>query len=85
MDPGSRRSRLGVRWRGVAVWLERFGKGQTMLEVASAIELDGAEAIGIYPYERPVLDADSSIALAGAVEAAPTVRRPRRITIAGQR
>ena len=85
MNPGSRRSQLGVRWRGVTVWLERFGMGHAVLKVPSAIELDRAEESGIYPYERPVLDADASTALASALTARPTVRRPRRITIAGQR
>ena len=60
--------------------------GDAVLKVASAIELDRAEESGIYPYEeRPVPDADASIALASALTARPTVRRPRRITIAGQR
>jgi hypothetical protein len=59
--------------------------GRTALKVASAIELDSAEESGTYPYERPVLDADALIALASAVAAAPAVRRPRRIAIAGQR
>ena len=85
MNPGSRRSRLGVRWRGTAVWLQRLGIGYTALNVAAAIELDNAEESGIYPYERQLLDADASIALASTVAAPPTMRRPRRITIAGQR
>jgi hypothetical protein len=85
MNPGSRRSRLGVRWLGVAVWLERFAGGQTSLKVAPAIEVHSGEESRIYPYERPLLDADTSIALASAVAAAPMVRRPRRVTIEGRR
>jgi hypothetical protein len=84
VNRGSRHSRFGARWRGVALWLERFARGQTSLKVAPAIEVQSGEESRIYPYERPLLDADASIALS-TVAAAPTVRRPRRITIEGRR
>jgi hypothetical protein len=69
----------------LALRFERFGRGQTLLKAAPAINLDGGDDARIYPYERPLPDADTPIALAGAVAAAPTMRRPRRISIAGPR
>jgi hypothetical protein len=69
----------------LALRFERFGRGQTLLKVAPAINLDGGDDSRIYPYERPLPDADTPIALAGAVAAAPTMRPPRRISIAGPR
>lgn len=50
-----------------------------------ATKLDGGDDSRIYPYERPLPDADSPLARAGAVAAAPMIRRPRRIPIAGSR
>jgi len=69
----------------LALRFERFGRGQTLLKAAPAIKLDGGDDSRIYPYERPLPDADAPIALAGAVAAPPTMRRPRRIPIAGHR
>ena len=69
----------------LALRFERFGRGQTLLKAAPAIELDGGEESRLYPYERPLPDANAPFALASAVAAPPTMRRPRRIAIAGQR
>jgi hypothetical protein len=69
----------------LALRFERFGRGQTLLKAAPAIKLDGGDDSRIYPYERPLPDAGAPIALASAVAAARTIRRPRRIPIAGSR
>lgn len=68
----------------LALRFEPFGRGQTLLKAAPAIRLDGGEDSRIYPYERPWPDADAPLAFATALGAAPTIRRPRRIPIAGQ-
>jgi hypothetical protein len=69
----------------LALRFERIGVGQTLLKALPAIKLDDAHDSRIYPYERPLPDADTPIALASAVAAAPTMRRPSRIPIAGPR
>jgi hypothetical protein len=69
----------------LALRFEHFGGGQTLLKAAPAIKLDGGDDSPIYPYERPLPDVDAPIVLAAAVAAAPTMRRPRRIPIAGPR
>jgi len=69
----------------LALRFERFGRGQMLLKAAAAIKLDGGDDSRIYPYERPLPDAGAPLALAAAVAAAPTIRRPRRIPIAAQR
>jgi hypothetical protein len=69
----------------LALRFERFGRGQTLLKAAPAIKLDDGDDLRIYPYERPLPDADAPIGLVSAVAAAPTVRRPSRIPIAGRR
>jgi hypothetical protein len=69
----------------LAFRFERFGMGQTLLKAAPAIKLDDGDDSRTYPYERPLPDADAPIALAAAVAATPTIRRPRRIPIAGPR
>jgi hypothetical protein len=69
----------------LALRFEPFGRGQTPLKALPAIKLDGGEDTRIYPYERPLPDADAPVALAAAVASAPTIRRPRRIPIAAQR
>lgn len=69
----------------LALRFERFGRGQTLLKAMPATKLDGGDDSRIYPYERPLPDADSPLARAGAVAAAPMIRRPRRIPIAGSR
>ena len=69
----------------LALRFERFGRGQTLLKAAPAIKLDGGDDSRIYPYERPLPNADAPMALAAAIGAAPTIRRPRRIPIAGPR
>jgi hypothetical protein len=69
----------------LALRFEPFGRGQTLIKAAPAIRLDGGDDGRIYPYERSLPEATSPIALAGAIAAAPTVRRPRRIPVAGRR
>jgi hypothetical protein len=69
----------------LALRFERFGRGQTLLKAAPAIKLDDGDDSRIYPYERPLPSTDAPIALAAAIAAAPTMRRPRRIPIAGPR
>jgi hypothetical protein len=69
----------------LALRFERIGVGQTLLKALPAIKLDDGEDSRIYPYERPLPDAGGPLALAGAVAGALTIRRPRRIPIAGQR
>lgn len=69
----------------LALRFEPFGRGQTLLKAAPAIRLDGGDDSRIYPYERPLPDPAGPIALASAVAATPTIRRPRRIPIAGHR
>jgi hypothetical protein len=69
----------------LALRFEPFGIGQTLLKATPAIKLDGGEDSRIYPYERPLPNADAPIALASALAVAPTIRRPRRIPIAGHR
>lgn len=69
----------------LALRFERFGRGQTLFKAAPAIKLDDGDDSRIYPYERPLPDADAPIALVSAVAAAPTMRSPRRIPIAGRR
>jgi hypothetical protein len=69
----------------LALRFERLGRGRTLLKALPALKLDGDDDARIYPYERPLPEADSPIALAAAVAAAPTIRRPRGIPIAGQR
>jgi hypothetical protein len=69
----------------LALRFERLGRGQTLLKTMPAIKLDGGEDSRIYPYERPLPDADAPLALASAVAAMPTIRRPSRIPIAGRR
>jgi hypothetical protein len=64
---------------------ERFGRGQTLLKAAPAIKLDDGDDSRIYPYERPLPNTDAPMALAAAIGAAATMRRPRRIPIAGPR
>jgi hypothetical protein len=68
----------------LALRFERFGRGQTLLKAAPAIKLDGGDDSRIYPYERPLHNTDAPMALAAAIGAA-TMRRPRRIPIAGPR
>jgi hypothetical protein len=70
----------------LALRFEPFGRGQTLIKSAPAIRIDGDGDEGrIYPYERPLPDATGAVALAGALAAEPTIRRPRRIEIAGRR
>jgi hypothetical protein len=69
----------------LALRFERIGVGQTLLTAAPAIKLDGGDDSRIYAYERPLPHAGAPLALAAAVARAPTIRRPRRIPIAGQR
>jgi hypothetical protein len=69
----------------LALRFERIGVGQTLLTASPAIKLDDGDDSRIYPYERPLPDAGVPVALAAAVAGAPTIRRPRRIPIAGQR
>jgi hypothetical protein len=70
----------------LALRFEPFGRGQTLIKAVPAIKLDGDGDEGrIYPYERPLPDAGGPVALAGALAAAPTIRRPRRIAVAGRR
>jgi hypothetical protein len=69
----------------LALRFEPFGRGQTLLKALPAIKLDGGDDARIYPYARPLPDADAPIALAATVATAPTIGRPRRIPIAGQR
>jgi hypothetical protein len=69
----------------LALRFERIGVGQTLLTAAPAIKLDGGDDSRIYPYERPLPDAGTPVALAAAVAGAPTLRRPRRIPVAGRR
>jgi hypothetical protein len=69
----------------LALRFERIGVGQTLLKAVPAIRLDDRDDSRIYPYERPLPDPGGPLALAAAVAAAPTIRRPRRIPIAGQR
>jgi hypothetical protein len=69
----------------LALRFERFGRGQTLLTAAPAIKLDDDNDSRIYPYERPLPDVDAPVALANAVAATPTMRRPSRIPIAGLR
>jgi hypothetical protein len=69
----------------LALRFERIGVGQTLLKALPAIKLDDGGDSRIYPYERPLPDAGGPLALAAAVVGAPTIRRPRRIPIAGQR
>ena len=69
----------------LALRFERFGRGQTLLKAAPAIKLDGGDDSRIYPYERPLPNTDAPMALAAAIGATPTMRRPRRIPIAGPR
>jgi hypothetical protein len=68
-----------------ALRFERFGRAQTLLKAAPAIKLDDGEDSRIYPYERPLPNTDAPMALAAAIGAAPTMRRPRSIPIAGPR
>lgn len=67
----------------LALRFEPFGPGQTLLEALPAIKLDGEDS-RIYPYERSLPDVDGPLALASAVAVTPTIRRPRRIPIAGR-
>jgi hypothetical protein len=69
----------------LALRFERIGVGQTLLKALPAIKLDDGDDSRIYPYERPLSDAGGPLALAAAVAGAPTIRRPRRIPIAGHR
>lgn len=69
----------------LALRFERFGNGQTLLKVAPAIKLDDGTEAEIYPYERPLPDEQSPLALIGALSATPTIRKPRPIPIAGRR
>ncbi len=69
----------------LAFRFERFGRGQTLLKAAPAIRLDDGDDSRIYPYERPLPDADAPIAFASVVAATPTMHRPGRIPIAGRR
>jgi hypothetical protein len=69
----------------LALRFEPFGRGQTLIKAAPALRLDGGDEGRIYPYERSLPDAASPIALASAIAAPPTVRRPRQIAIAGRR
>jgi hypothetical protein len=68
----------------LALRFEAFGRGQTLLKALPAIKLDGEDS-RIYPYERPLPGVAAPLALASAVAGAPTIRRPRRIPIAGRR
>lgn len=82
---------LGSAFVGAALSLrfEPFGRGQTLLKAAPAIQLD--EDVGdqgddrLYPYERPLPEPASAVSLAGALAASPTIRRPRSIEVADSR
>ena len=69
----------------LALRFERIGVGQTLLKALPAIKLGDGDDSRIYPYERPLPEAGGPFALAAAIGGAPTIRRPRRIPIAGQR
>ncbi len=70
----------------LALRFEPFGRGQTLIKALPAIKLDGEGNEGrIYPYERPLPELEGPLTLAAGLAALPSVRRPRRIEIAGRR
>ncbi|MGO9750863.1 MAG: hypothetical protein ACLP22_04980, partial [Solirubrobacteraceae bacterium] len=69
----------------LALRFERFGRGQTLLKAAPAMKLDDGNDSRICPYVRPLPNTDAPMALAAAIGLTPTMRRPRRIPIAGPR
>jgi hypothetical protein len=74
LDPGSA---LVLRW-------EPWGPGRTLLKAEPALDVgddDAGEGGPIYPFERPLPSEETRVALAGAIETLPQVRRPRRIKI----
>lgn len=70
---------------GLALRWEPFGPRHTLITASPAIKLGDGSSPAIYPYERPLPDSGAPIALAGALVARPTMRRPKRIPIAGRR
>jgi hypothetical protein len=70
----------------LALRFERIGVGQILLTAAPAIKLaDERDKARFYPYERPLPDSGAPLTLVAALAAASTIRRPRRIPIAGHR
>lgn len=70
----------------LALRFEPFGRGRTLIKATPAIKLsDNGDPSRIYPYERPLPGITDPIRLAETLGAAPTIRRPRKIEIAGSR
>jgi hypothetical protein len=74
----------GVIGAAVALQFEALGHGQTLIKALPAISLEEGSEEPIYPYERPLPEHASAIALLNELSS-PTIRRPRRIPIAGRR